>query len=289
MAKKRALGKGIGALLNKNVEKIKQAEQPSEKKLDTLPVEQLRKGKYQPRTQFSEESLQELAESIKAQGLVQPVVVRKVADDYEIVAGERRWRAAQMAGLHEIPIVVREIDDVTTAAFSIIENIQREDLNPLEEAIALQRFVQDFDMTHQEIGSMIGRSRASVSNLLRLLDLAEPVKALLNESRIEMGHARSMLSLKEADQISLATEIVKKGLSVRETEKKVRQLLQGKPQNKTEKTQNKDPNTKAIEARLSEKMCTKVDLQTSANGKGKLVIHYNNLDELEGILQHIEG
>lgn len=157
MAKKRALGKGIGALLNKNVEKIKEAEQASEKKLETLPVEQLRKGKYQPRTQFSEESLQELAESIKAQGLVQPVVVRKVAGEYEIVAGERRWRAAQMAGLHEIPIVVREIDDVTTAAFSIIENIQREDLNPLEEAIALQRFVQDFDMTHQEIGGMIGR------------------------------------------------------------------------------------------------------------------------------------
>ena len=288
MAKKRGLGRGLDALLG-SVESIKKVEKQSENKaINLLPVEKLNRGQFQPRTQFTESSLKELAESIKSQGLVQPIVVRKTANNYEIVAGERRWRAAQLAGLHEVPVVVREIDDITTAAFSIIENIQREDLNPIEEAVALERFVNDFDMTHQQIGEMIGRSRASVSNLLRLLNLNKQVKAFLNESKIEMGHARAILSLSESEQLNIALEVIKKSLTVRETEKKVKQLLEATEKKSAKKELKKDPNIKAIEDRLSEKMCTKIDLLSNNKGKGKLVIHYNNLDELDGILQQIE-
>ncbi len=289
MAKKRGLGRGLDALLG-GVEKIKRAEQKIETTtINQLPVEKLIRGKYQPRTQFSESSLDELSKSILSQGLVQPIVVRKMGEEYEIVAGERRWRAAQLAGLHDVPVVVREIDDVTTAAFSIIENIQREDLNPLEEAIALERFVNDFEMTHQQIGEMIGRSRVSVSNLLRLLSLNKQVKQFLNDSQIEMGHARAILSLSDSDQLIIALEIIKKKLNVRETEKRVKQLQNAQNNKPEKKADKKDPNIKAIEDRLSEKMCTKIDLLSNNKGKGKLVIHYNSLNELDGILQQIEN
>jgi len=288
MAKKRALGRNLGALLG-SVEKVKEAEAKLDSKAVTqLPIEKLSRGKFQPRTQFAEDSLNELAKSIKAQGLVQPIVVRETSKGYEIVAGERRWRAAQIAGLHDVPVVVREIDDITTAAFSIIENIQREDLNPIEEATALERFVEDFSMTHQQIGEMIGRSRASVSNLLRLLDLNSQVKNLLNESKLEMGHARAILSLSEQDQLIISLDIIKKKLSVRETEKRVKQYLAKKDQPEETINNKKDPHIKAIEDRLAEKMCTKIDLLSDNKGKGKLVIHYNSLDELDGILQQIE-
>jgi ParB family chromosome partitioning protein len=263
-------------------------------RLATLPLDLLQRGKYQPRMDMREESLTELADSIRSQGLVQPILVRPLADRkagesqrYEIIAGERRWRAAQMAGLVDIPAVIRDVPDEAAVAMALIENIQREDLNPLEEARALGRLIEEFGLTHQAAAEAVGRSRAAVSNLLRLLDLAEEVRQLLEQRSIEMGHARALLGLSNRrQQVEVATLVARKGLSVRDTEALVRRL--GEPQVAVPKPQKVDPDIHRLELELAEKLGAKVLFQHSASGKGKLVVAYNSLDELEGILSHIQ-
>lgn len=291
--KKPSLGRGLGALLGQPSVAAAPVRQLDEE-LTRIPIDLLQRGKYQPRIDMRPESLQELADSIKAQGVIQPIVVRAVGDAlpgqprrYEIIAGERRWRAAQIAGLHDIPAVVRRVPDEAAVAMSLIENIQRENLNPLEEARALDRLIKEFEMTHQTAAEAVGRSRAAVSNLLRLLDLAEPVKELVEKREIEMGHARALLGLDSARrQIEVAALVAKKGLSVRDTEALVRRVLAG-PQH-AEAPPPRDPNTRKLENDLADKLGAKVQLQHAANGKGKLVISYNSLDELDGILAHIQ-
>jgi ParB family chromosome partitioning protein len=254
----------------------------------------LQRGKYQPRIDMRQETLQDLADSIKAQGLVQPIIVRPISEAgagqprrYEIIAGERRWRAAQLAGLHEIPAVVRHVPDGAAIAMALIENIQRENLNPLEEARALDRLITEFDMTHATAAEAVGRSRAAVSNLLRLLELADEVKQLVEHREIEMGHARALLALENRrQQVEVAALVAKKKLSVRETEALVKRLLahaQGTPDPSTAR----DPNIRKLESDLTEKLGAKVQVQHSSSGKGKLVISYHTLDELDGILGHI--
>jgi ParB family chromosome partitioning protein len=242
------------------------------------------------------ESLQELADSIRAQGVVQPIVVRPLAAQrageplrYEIIAGERRWRAAQMAGLHAVPAVIRRVPDEAAVAMSLIENIQRENLNPLEEARALDRLIREFDMTHQTAADAVGRSRAAVSNLLRLLELADEVKALVESRQLEMGHARALLGLAQArQQVEVALLVAKKGLSVRETEALVRKLSTARPERDEHEVQRPDPNIARLEQDLADRLGAKVLLQHGAKGRGKLVISYNSLDELDGILAHIQ-
>jgi ParB family chromosome partitioning protein len=263
---------------------------PSDGELRTLPVDVLQRGRYQPRIDMDPGALEELAESIRAQGVVQPIVVRELEEQpgrYEIVAGERRWRASQMAGLHEIPAVVRKIPDNVALAIALIENIQREQLNPMEEAHALQRLIDEFELTHQEAADAVGRSRVAVSNLLRLLALNEDVKRLLENGDIEMGHARALLGLTGARQTEAARLVVNRGLSVRETEHLVRQMLEAPKTGKTP-APAVDPNTRRLQDDLSERLGAKVALQHNAKGKGKLVISYNTLDELDGILEHIK-
>jgi ParB family chromosome partitioning protein len=262
-------------------------------RLASLPLDLLQRGKYQPRVDMRPESLGELADSIKAQGLVQPILVRPLSGHlpgesqrYEIIAGERRWRAAQMAGIAEIPAVIRDVPDEAAVAMSLIENIQREDLNPLEEARALGRLIEEFGLTHQAAAEAIGRSRAAVSNLLRLMDLADEVKHLLEQRRIEMGHARALLGLtSRRQQIEVAALVAKKSLSVRDTEALVRRLLAPAPAAGESKPE--DPDIRRLELELADKLGAKVLFQHTASGKGKLVVSYNSLDELEGILAHI--
>jgi ParB family chromosome partitioning protein len=262
-------------------------------RLASLPLDLLQRGKYQPRVDMRPESLGELADSIKAQGLVQPILVRPLSgrlpgesQRYEIIAGERRWRAAQMAGITEIPAVIRDVPDEAAVAMSLIENIQREDLNPLEEARALGRLIEEFGLTHQAAAEAIGRSRAAVSNLLRLMDLADEVKHLLEQRRIEMGHARALLGLtSRRQQIEVAGLVAKKSLSVRDTEALVRRLLAPPPASGESKPE--DPDIRRLELELADKLGAKVLFQHTTSGKGKLVVSYNSLDELEGILAHI--
>jgi ParB family chromosome partitioning protein len=262
--------------------------------LAKIPLDLLQRGKYQPRIDMRPETLQELADSIKAQGVVQPIVVRPVgvpgigeAQHYEIIAGERRWRAAQMAGLSEIPAVIRRIPDEAAIAVALIENIQRENLNPLEEARALERLINEFALTHQQAAEAVGRSRAGVSNLLRLLELAPEVSERVERREIEMGHARALLALaNRKHQIEVSTLIVKKGLSVRDTEALVRRMQQS-PASKPEAEAAGDPNVNRLEQELTEKLGAKVAIQHSAGGKGRVVVSYNSLDELDGILAHI--
>jgi ParB family chromosome partitioning protein len=274
---------------------------PRDEELMRVPVDLLQRGRYQPRLDMRPESLQELADSIKAQGVVQPIVVRPLAAQktgepirYEIIAGERRWRAAQIAGLHDIPAVVRIVPDEAAVAMSLIENIQRENLNPLEEARALDRLIREFDVTHQQAADAVGRSRASVSNLLRLLELADDVKALVEQRQLEMGHARALLGLSNARQQSEVGGLVaKKGLSVRETEALVKRMLahgdKAKRKDDDEDGMRGDPNISRLEQDLADKLGARVSLQhAQASGKGKLVIAYNSLDELDGILAHIK-
>jgi ParB family chromosome partitioning protein len=264
--------------------------------LARIPVDLLQRGRYQPRLDLRPESLQELADSIRAQGVVQPIVVRPLAAQrsgepirYEIIAGERRWRAAQMAGLHEIPAVIRLVTDEAAVAMSLIENIQRENLNPLEEARALDRLIREFDMTHQTAADAVGRSRAAVSNLLRLLELADEVKALVESRQLEMGHARALLGLAASRQQSeVAALVAKKGLSVRETEALVRRLATGKDGDGERTPPRPDPDVARLERQLAEKLGARVKLQSGAKGRGRLVIAYNSLDELDGILSHIQ-
>ena len=282
-AKRKGLGRGLDMLLSGAAPVVGDSES-----LRNLPIDLIKPGPYQPRQDMREDTLQELADSIRAQGLVQPILVRPLGDgeQFEIVAGERRWRAAQMAGLQEISSVVRRIPDKAAIAMALIENIQREDLNPLEEAQALNRLIREFEMTHEQAANAIGRSRAAVSNLLRLLDLGAPLKKLLMARELDMGHARALLGLStQRQQTEVGLLVAKKGLSVRETEALVRRLLSGK---KDRKPERRDPNIVRLETELSEKLGAKVSLSHGAKGKGKLVVSYNSLDELEGILAHIK-
>jgi len=285
--KKRGLGRGLDALLGSAVVSSPVGGDGArpEGDLRQLPVDLIQRGRYQPRMDMRPETLDDLANSIRAQGVVQPIVVRSIsANRYEIIAGERRWRAAQMAGLHEIPAVVRQVPDQTAMAMALIENIQREELNPMEEAHALQRLLDEFGLTHQETADAVGRSRAAVTNLLRLLALNDEVKRLLENGDLEMGHARALLALTGELQSSAARIVVAKGLSVRETEHLVKQLQQ---EPKAKPAPKVDPDVRRLEQDLSEKLGAKVQIQDS-KGKGKLLIHYNSLDELDGILAHLK-
>jgi len=290
--KKRGLGRGLDALLGgapagtAKQPATKAAAAPADSELRSMPVDIIQRGRYQPRHDMHTESLDELADSIRAQGVVQPIVVRPVGKDrYEIIAGERRWRAAQLAGLQEIPVVVRDVPDRAAIAMALIENIQRENLNPMEEAHALQRLIDEFEMTHQQAAEAVGRSRTGVSNLLRLLDLQEDVKGLLEHGVLEMGHARALLGLKGTPQSDAARQVAAKGLSVRETEQLVRRLQQ--PAAAPKAPPRLDPDIRRLQEDLSEKLGAAVQVQHGAKGKGKLVIQYNSNDELEGILAHI--
>jgi ParB family chromosome partitioning protein len=309
VAKKRGLGRGLDALLGGMGGGARVASDvaetinstgtpdafieephtpPKTGDLKELPVDLLQPGKYQPRTDMHQESLQDLANSIKAQGMLQPIVVRRIdGGRYEIIAGERRWRAAQLAELHNVPAVIRDVPDEAAIAMALIENIQRENLNPIEEASALQRLIGEFALTHQQAADAVGRSRAAVTNLLRLLSLNPDVRQLLENGDLEMGHARALLTLEGERQSKAARDVVARGLSVRETEQLVNRLREdASSQPKTPKTI--DPNIQRLQDELGEKLGAKVALQHANNGKGKLVVHYNSLDELDGILAHIK-
>ena len=298
MTKQKRLGRGLDALLSKPVSETNSIIGVGDKEgaqLQSVSVELLQRGKYQPRVDIRKDALESLAHSIKAQGVVQPIVIRKIersegeAQRYEIIAGERRWRAAQLAGLYEIPAIVKDLSDRSAVAVSLIENIQRENLNPLEEARALDRLIDEFNLTHKEAASAVGRSRAAVSNLLRLLDLSDEVKQLVEAREIDMGHARALLSIEDHSvQNALAIVVIKKSLSVRQTEQFVRREIgRNKPQSHIDtSTTNKD--TEALERNISERLGAKVKITHTAKGKGKLVISYNSLDELDGILEHIK-
>lgn len=284
--KKKGLGRGLTALLgNSDVEAM--IEPQSNDELRNIDVDLIERGPWQPREHFDEETLQELADSIAQQGVVQPIVVRQKSQNrFEIVAGERRWRASQKAGLSKIPAVIKTFDDQTAAAVSLIENIQRENLNPLEESTALKRLIEEFDMTHQQVADTVARSRATVSNLLRLQDLNPDVKTLLAMRDIEMGHARALLAIDGMEQSSVAKDVAKKGLSVRETEALIRKL--SAPAKKP-RTSRKDPDILRLEERLTERLGAQVHIKQKANGKGSLEIAYTSLDVLDGILKQIES
>lgn len=299
--KKRGLGRGLDALLGShNAAKqvaadaaaaIQSAESGNAKdgELRHLPVEFIQRGKYQPRRDMNQDALEELANSIRAQGVMQPIVVRPIGPDkYEIIAGERRWRASQLAGLDTVPVVIRDVPDEAAIAMALIENIQREDLNPIEEAIALSRLQQEFELTHQQIADAVGKSRATVTNLLRLMALREDVQRLLEHGDLEMGHARALLSLTPELQASTAQQVVSKGLSVRQTESLVRKLLEDKPEPSADETVSADADIRRLQDSLAEKVGAVVMIQHTTKGKGKLVFTYNSLDELDGILSHIK-
>lgn len=274
------------AILEERMEHAAVATVDKDKNLRNLPVEYLSRGKYQPRRDMHPDALEELAESIREQGVIQPIVVRKKANNqYEIIAGERRWRAAQLAGLAEIPALIRDVEDDAAISMALIENIQREDLNPIEEAMALMRLQQEFELTQQEVAKAVGKSRTAVANLLRLMSLGEEIRKMLEYGDLEMGHARALISLDEQNQLSVAKTIVAKGLSVRQTESLVRQLQKEK---KDKKGDRPDPNIRQLEDDLAERIGARVAIQCNAKGKGKLVISYNSLDELDGVLAHIK-
>ena len=282
--KKPALGRNLSSMLSQTT--LEQVKNKTGDELRDLPLEIIRPGRYQPRSVFDEEKLAELADSIRAQGVVQPVVVRPVGENqYELIAGERRWRAAQIAELEKIPSVIREVPDEASVAMALIENIQREDLNPLEEATALRRLIDDFQMTQQEAADAVGRSRPAVSNLLRLLELMQEVKDMIDMRQIEMGHARALLSLEDSLQIQAAREVVRKRLSVRETENLVRRLQQS---SKKKGTRRIDPDILRLQNRMAEQLGARVKIQHQASGKGKLTITYTNSDEFEGILERLD-
>jgi ParB family chromosome partitioning protein len=297
-AKKRGLGRGLNALLgttHKPTAASNSASEPntpstlSEGVLHDLPVEVIQRGKYQPRRDMHPEALEELAASIKLQGVMQPIIVRSISDDkYEIVAGERRWRATQLAGLDKIPALVRQIPDEAAIAMALIENIQRENLNAMEEALALYRLQQEFELSQQEVADAVGKSRSTIANLLRLMNLREDVQRMLEHGDIELGHAKTLLALPLDEQSSAANTVISQGLSVRQTEALVKRLQESESSNKTPKKQPVDPDIKLLENQLSEKIGVPVMLQHGPKGKGKLVLKYNSLDELDGILNHIK-
>ena len=281
-AKKRGLGKGLDALLGPHTTDLTSSQSDQ---LRQLPVDLIKRGAYQPRTDINAKALEELANSIRTQGVVQPIVVRPIAasDQYEIIAGERRWRAAQMAGLHEIPALVRDVNDQTAMCMALIENIQREDLNPLEEARALTRLIKEFDMTHDQAADAVGRSRSTVSNILRLLELHPDVQKMLETGKLEMGHARAILALAIEHQPEIAKKVSKQELSVRATEKLIRNLQATGPK-ETPKAKLLDPNIRQLQDDLSEQLGAPVVIKHTASGKGIVQIRYNSTDELDGIL-----
>ena len=266
-------------------EAVKNAAEPTNSELQKLPIEFLHSGKYQPRKDMSEEALEELASSIRSQGIIQPIVVRPIAQNsFEIIAGERRWRAAQIAKLETVPCIIKDVPDEAAVAIALIENIQREDLNAMEEAVALNRLLNEFELTHQQVADAVGKSRTTVTNLLRLNNLNSDVKILLEHGDIEMGHARCLLALEGEAQSDAARLAVAKALTVRETEKLVRSILEPVP---AKEIAEKDPDVKQLEQQLAENLGAKVEINYNKKGKGKLVISYTNLDELDGILNRI--
>ncbi len=286
MAKKPGLGRGLDMLLS--AASTKKDQTLNETELKQLPIDRIQKGPYQPRLNIDPDALQELAESIKAQGLVQPVIVRRLDSGlYELIAGERRWRAAQIAGLHDIPAIVRVIPDQAAAAMSLIENIQREDLNALEESLAISRLIREFGLTHQETANAVGRSRTAVTNLLRLLELEDETKRLLETKQIDMGHARALLTLEGKTQRDTAQKVAKKGMSVRDTERLVKNMLSN-TQGSVSKEKEKPLEVSKLEQSLAEMLGAEIDIKYNSRGKGKLIIAYNSLDELDGILEHIK-
>jgi len=296
-AKKRGLGKGLDALLSTSaiargkeelIDEMNSVETQvvvEKNELQQLPIDFLYPGKYQPRKDMASDALEELSASIKVQGIIQPIVVRNIsAEHYEIIAGERRWRAAQLAGFDKVPCLVKQVADDAAIAMALIENIQREDLNAMEEAVALQRLLTEFELTHQQVGDAVGKSRVSVSNLLRLNSLNEDVKRLLEHGDIEMGHARALLAIEGELQSQAAMNIAQRGLTVRDTEKLVKKLAEPKADEAVKKAVIKDPDVTHLELKLSERFKTKVLIQQSTAGKGKLTIDYASLDELDEIL-----
>lgn len=296
--RKPTLGRGLAEMLGQTRVPTPTADgalrSRGEDELAHLPLDLLQRGRYQPRLDLRPESLAELAESIRAQGVVQPIVVRPLGEPdalgvqrYEIIAGERRWRAAQQAGLREIPAVIRRVADEAAIAMALIENIQRENLNPLEEARALERLISEFGLTHQQAADAVGRSRAAVSNLLRLLELPEPVRTRLERRELEMGHARALLGLPHrGQQTEVAAIVVQKGLSVRDTERLVRRLIE--PRAAESEASAIDPNIQRLEDDLAERLGARVNIEHARAGHGRLVIRYNSLDELDGILSHFQ-
>jgi len=275
--KAKGLGRGLDALLGGD-------ETPRDALL-TLPVASIQPGRYQPRTKMDQQALAELAASIRSQGLMQPLLVRPVdRERYELIAGERRWRAAQMAGIAEVPVLVREVPDEAALAMSLIENIQRENLNPMEEAAGVQRLVEEFKMTHEQAADAVGRSRSATTNLLRLLKLAKPVQALVMEGALEMGHARAILALEPARQLEAGNRVAAKGLSVRETEALVHNMLRG-PAARRKKRADRD--LARLEEEVAERLGTTVEIRPSRKGRGKVVVHYTSLDHLEQLLRKL--
>ena len=296
MSRRRSgLGKGLDALLPASLGLVPaddaEAEQaaPAAPELVRIPLERLRRSPFQPRRTIREEGIEELAQSIRAQGLIEPIVVRaRTAGDFEIIAGERRWRAAQRAGLDTVPAVVRDADDREAMAIALIENIQREDLNPLEEARALRRLIDEFDFTHEALGTAIGRSRTAVTNLLRLLQLAPGVREMVDARELEMGHARALLPLPEGDQHPLARRVADAGLSVRQTEALVRQFLDGREQQRGAAPKNApDADVQRLERHLSERLGAPATIAGGRGGAGRIVIRYGSLEELDGLLQRL--
>ena len=289
--KKRGLGRGLSNLLSGSSLDINSFTPKSEEKTSHLAIDKLQPGKYQPRQTLSQDALQELAESIRAQGVIQPIIVRKIASlNYEIIAGERRWRASKLAGLTEIPVIIRDVPDNAAIAMALIENIQREDLNSLEEARALKRLQDEFELTQLQVAEAIGKSRVTVTHLLRLLELHPAVQESLACEELDKGHAKALMGLSLSDQAKAAAIIVQKGLSVRETEKLIQQwssnFINTSPPVKNKKSI--DPDISALERRLSDELSTSVTIQHNKKGRGKLVIHYRNLDVLEGVLGKLE-
>jgi ParB family chromosome partitioning protein len=294
MSKKKRLGRGLDALLSKSsaAAGVADVAQGPGDRLRHIPVELLQRGRYQPRVDMRQDTLEDLASSIRSQGIVQPIVARPIeggeTQRYEIIAGERRWRAAQMAGLGEVPAVIREVPDDAVIAMALIENIQRENLNPLEEARALDRLIREFDLTHQAAAEAVGRSRAAVSNLLRLLELSDKVRTMLEARELEMGHARALLSITDkVQQLDAAREVVRKGLSVRETERLVRRMLDGAGKPAKKDTREVGADVRRLEVELTDKLGARVAIDHTKKGSGKIVIAYNSLDELDGILKHV--
>ncbi|WP_137973932.1 ParB/RepB/Spo0J family partition protein [Pseudomonas sp. F(2018)] len=286
--KKRGLGRGLDALLGGSTAAVleEEAVKADSRELQHLPLDLIQRGKYQPRRDMDPSALEELANSIKAQGVMQPIVVRPIGGGrFEIIAGERRWRASQQAGLDKIPAMVREVPDEAAIAMALIENIQREDLNPIEEAVALQRLQQEFELTQQQVADAVGKSRVTITNLLRLIALPEEIKTLLAHGDLEMGHARALLGLPLEQQVEGARHVVARGLTVRQTEALVRQWLNSK-EKPVEKVKA-DPDINRLEQRLAEKLGAPVQIKHGQKGKGQLVIRYNSLDELQGVLAHI--
>ena len=301
MTNKRKLGKGLDALLSRGSTEtmaslLGKPKDPASSTLavdkdgdlKNIPIDLIQRGKYQPRTDMNEKALEELAASIRAQGVMQPIVVRPISSDkYEIIAGERRWRASQIAGRDSIPAIIKSVGDEAAIAMSLIENIQRENLNPVEEAMALKRLQDEFELTQQEVADAVGKSRATVTNLMRLIGLNIDVRRMLEHGDLEMGHARSLLSLTNTQQSEAARSVVGKGLSVRQTESLVRRLIAEAGSTSSATTKLVDPDINNLEENLAGKLGAKVMIQHTAKGKGRLVVKYNSLDELDGILSHI--